>query len=156
MTKKAWYFHAFKNLANHLGQKPSWGLIRRQENHFCYSQPTSQPWVGRKIFLLNPPDANWRQSFSGIRNVSAGKENRCTVCHRAEYLQSQGPRDQPKACLHSAASPMRVSGQNLTCVPGNLGANLNTKDCACLFSEILKEEHLLAKPRNVGQKETTL
>ena len=87
--------------------------------------------MGRKIFPLNPPDTKWSQNFNGI--LSAGKEKRFTI--HTECLHSQGPKDQSKACLPRAVSPVRGNflGENLTCVPWHLGAFLNAKNHAHFF-----------------------
>lgn len=119
------------------------------------NQHLSSGWAEKYFFSTHQLPTEGRVSMEYAMWVLARTDSQ-SATELNMYLQSQGPRDQSKACLHNAASPMRVSGQNLTCVPGNLGANLNTKNCVCVFSEILKEEHLLAKPSKVGQKETML
>lgn len=151
--EEAKYFHAFKNLSNYLGQKPSWGLTQRQANHFCYSQPTSQPWVGRKIFLLKPTRCHeGRVSMEYAMWVLARADAQSAT--ELNTCRARDPETSPKLAIVQQVL-WGLSGQNLTCVPGNWRAYLNTKNCACLFSEIL-EEYFLAKPRKVGQKETML
>lgn len=111
-----------------------------------------QPWVGRKISLLNPPEAKWRQSFNGIQNVSARKKERVTAHYVAVYLQSQERRDQPEDCLQSSVNPVRESGEEPTCIFWNLRAYLNTKNCACFFPRDSEGEALISQAQKCGTK----
>lgn len=113
--KKACKFHAFKDHSNHLGQKPLLRTSLKVRKSLLLLPTNISALHGQEDISPKPTRCQVKAEFQWNTNVSASKEKRFTA--HTECLHSQGPKDQSKAWLPRAVSPMRHSEGKLICVP---------------------------------------